>query len=183
MKDTPFASLDDLSHRLGLSSAWLKDETNAGRIPVLVINDRRYYHFATVEQSLVDRMKQPASSNPPGDTAMDRLLINCDIPERAIRELNNLGVNTLGDLLAWSPTSLRRVRGIGRTTLRAIARFVDEAGFQLGKPMRAAPTSDAAPDDNAEVVGKWPDVSQQLMDEHPRSSASQSPAMVAGNAP
>ena len=50
-------SLDTLSTVLGMPKTWLRDEANGGRLPCLMIGNRRYFDADLVREALADRAR------------------------------------------------------------------------------------------------------------------------------
>lgn len=57
MDTQKFVSLHELSRRLGLPAAWLRDEAATGRIPSLRAGRRLMFRVDDVERTLADRAK------------------------------------------------------------------------------------------------------------------------------
>lgn len=57
MSPTKYITLTDLARRIGLPSAWLRQEAECGRIPHLRTARRIMFDFETVERCLAERSK------------------------------------------------------------------------------------------------------------------------------
>jgi excisionase family DNA binding protein len=60
MDDAKLLSLNELSERTGLPTAWLRREAEAGRLPFLWVGRRRMFNLAAVERILAERASAPA---------------------------------------------------------------------------------------------------------------------------
>ena len=47
-----------MAQRLRVTTGWLRDEADAGRLPCLRAGDRYLFHPETIEQMLVERARQ-----------------------------------------------------------------------------------------------------------------------------
>jgi hypothetical protein len=57
-----FVTVTQLSAICGLSEAWLRDESRAGRIPYLKVGTKTMFSPAAVEQALLARTRAPSAS-------------------------------------------------------------------------------------------------------------------------
>ena len=55
-----FVSTEELADRTGLSSAWIKREAAAGRLPSLRIGRRRMFEYAVVCEAIAAHYADPA---------------------------------------------------------------------------------------------------------------------------
>jgi hypothetical protein len=53
--DAKLLTLNQLSERIGVPAAWLRRESDAGRLPCIRAGCRRMFDLATVHSALVER--------------------------------------------------------------------------------------------------------------------------------
>jgi len=65
-------TLSQMARRLGVSTAWLRAEAQAARVPALPAGDTFLFCPEVVEQTLLARASQPASPAAPADAEGER---------------------------------------------------------------------------------------------------------------
>lgn len=65
--DKAFLTLNQLSHRTGLSAAWLKREADAGRLPCIRAGRQRMFDMAAVLKTLSERQYEGSDKCVPPD--------------------------------------------------------------------------------------------------------------------
>ena len=57
MTDGELLSLETLAARLGLPQTWLREQADAGQIPVIRIRKRRLFDLGSVRETLIERSR------------------------------------------------------------------------------------------------------------------------------